>query len=282
MHSGLSAAPLTAVLVLLLLSGFPANALPVQAGSAAVADGTVSVTGADGTSRQLHDGDPVYEGDTFETGDDGYIDLELDDQGRILLQPDTRFQIAQFHFDPAAHESTGGNAGSQDSVPAETTHESAIFRLFKGALRAVDGLIGKDHPQDYAMQTPVATIGIRGTEYDVRYCADNCPAGSQPGSTPANGLYAAVTSGSIGIQTAAGTRILTKGAYGFLASRRARFRYLKTLPVVLRHMTLPERLKTRAQRMRRLIQRRRLQRWKSRTHKSFRRRLRRRIHRRGG
>lgn len=263
MHSGLSAAHLAAVLVVLTLSGVPVYAQPEQAGSVAVVDGTVGVTAEDGTTRNLHDGDPVYAGDTLDTGDGGYVDLELDDEGRILLQPNTRFQIAHFHFDPAAHGLAEAGSGPQDSSSAETTQESAVFHLFKGALRAIDGLIGKSNPQQYAMQTPVATIGIRGTEYDVRYCADNCASGSDQQTATSNGLYAAVTSGAIGIQTATGTSVLKQGGYGFLANRRARFRYLKTLPAVLRHMSLPERLKSRAERMRRLIRKRRLQRWKT-------------------
>ena len=52
--------------------------------------------------------------------------------------------------------------------------ESAFFKLVKGGLRAVDGLIGQTTPQNYGVETPVATIGVRGTAFDVRYCGDDC------------------------------------------------------------------------------------------------------------
>ena len=52
--------------------------------------------------------------------------------------------------------------------------ESAFFRLLKGGFRAVSGLIGHTRREDYAVQTPVATIGIRGTDYEVRMCSGDC------------------------------------------------------------------------------------------------------------
>lgn len=41
----------------------------------------------------------------------------------------------------------------------------AFFRLLRGGFRAVSGLIGKANVNDYRVSTPVATIGIRGTDW---------------------------------------------------------------------------------------------------------------------
>ncbi|HEC12200.1 MAG TPA: hypothetical protein ENI80_02970, partial [Acidiferrobacteraceae bacterium] len=52
----------------------------------------------------------------------------------------------------------------------------AVFKLIKGGLRAITGLISKLNPGGYNVQTPVATLGIRGTEFDVRLCTQDCAA----------------------------------------------------------------------------------------------------------
>lgn len=249
----------------LLLASTPVCAQPEQAGSAALAEGTVIAIGSSGAQRPLHDGDAVYAGDSISTSANSYADLELDDGGRILLRPGSEFQIEQYHFDPAAH----GLAGDSDASPSTPDtaqpeeQESAIFRLIKGGLRAIDGLIGKTEPQAYAMQTPVATIGIRGTEYDVRYCESNCQDEAEDGVAPDNGLYTAVNEGSIGIKNDTGVSVVKQGGYGFLENRRMRFRLLKARPHALRHMALPERFRDRVERMRKLIKQRRLRRWKA-------------------
>lgn len=259
-HIGLSIALLSG----LIAAGNAASAQPEQAGSAALAEGLVTVTGSDGSQRALHDGDSVFAGDTITTGSASYADLDLEDGGRILLRPGTTFDIEQYHFDPEAHEA--GNDTSAAPTPSSAvgeTGESAIFRLIKGGLRAIDGLIGQTHPQSYAMQTPVATIGIRGTEYDVRYCDSNCQDEADHGSSPDNGLYTAVSKGAIGIQTETGVSVVKKGGYGFLAGRHMKFERLNHLPRALRHMALPARFRARAERMRKLIRQRRARRWKA-------------------
>ncbi len=260
-------------------------AAPQRAGSAVLAVGPVTDTAADGATRALQDGDPIYSGDTLITGDDGYADLDFEDGGRMLLRPDTDFQIQAYHFDPAAHgfalappvepasyaqaAPSARSASpaqppaamqpapappSASAAPPRAEHESAFFRLIKGGFRAISGFIGHVDHQDYAVETPVATIGIRGTGYEVRYCASHCPRGEK-------GLYTGVGTGAIAIRNQAGERIATAGHFGYLASRTARFRRLRHAPRALRHMRLPSRYRARDVRNFRRVQLRRRRRW---------------------
>ncbi|HEX6550932.1 MAG TPA: hypothetical protein VF117_09700, partial [Gammaproteobacteria bacterium] len=75
------------------------------------------------------------------------------------------------------------------------------------------GLIGHVRRQDYSVQTPVATIGIRGTDYEVRYCAGDC-GDIQP--TPNDGLYTGVDSGGIVVTSQSGQIVLSHGQYGLI------------------------------------------------------------------
>ena len=223
---------------------------PEHAGSVALAQGSVTDQATDGTSRQLKDGDTVYPGDAFTLGDDSYLDLDLEDGGRILLRPDTTFQIQEYHFDPDAHPAPGEQpllAVSQQKP------ESAFFSLVKGGLRAVDGLIGQSKPQNYAIATPVATIGVRGTAFDVRYCGDDCADEKDATGAPANGLYTAVSEGSIGVKNDGGETVTKAGEYGYVKDKKSVALRRATAPRALRHMALPEKLKARADKNREQI-----------------------------
>ena len=234
---------------------------PEIAGSVAVAEGNVTDTAKDGSVRRLKDGDDVYPGDSFVLGDASYLDLDLEDTGRILLRPNTSFQITSYHFQPDAHAGSGPTDANGQPLIKPQPAESAFFKLVKGGLRAVDGLIGQSTPQNYGVETPVATIGVRGTAFDVRYCGDDCADEADASGKPENGLYTSVSEGSVGIKNDSGETVTSAGHSGFVRSRRERLQALSTPPRALRHMDLPDRLKARAEKVRGLIRQRRRQRW---------------------
>jgi hypothetical protein len=132
--------------------------------------------------------------------------------------------------------------------------ESAFFKLVKGGLRAVDGLIGQSEPKNYGVETPVATIGVRGTAFDVRYCGDDCKDEADTSGAPQNGLYTAVSEGSIGVKNDSGESVTKAGEYSYVASRHVAVQHLAAAPRALRHMALPSQLKARADKTRAQIQ----------------------------
>ena len=100
--------------------------------------------------RQLKRRSKVFEGDEIRTGDEAKVQLKFKDKGVIALQENTALQISEYEY------------SGQDGAP-----EKSFFRLMKGGFRAVSGAIGKQNPEDYRVDTPLATIGIRGTDYTV-------------------------------------------------------------------------------------------------------------------
>lgn len=207
-----------------------------QAGTVVLAVGNVTDQAADGSRRTLHDGDGIYSGDSLSTGRGAYLDLDFADGGRILLRPGTRFQIEHYHYAAAAPVQTAVPAIARSEV-----RESAFFRLIKGGLRAISGLIGHVTRADYRLDTPVATIGIRGTEYDVRYCNNDCGDKVGAAGAPQNGLYTGVDRGAIAVSNQAGEIITTAGQFMYVHDARSRIRLLRGRPAVLQHMRLPER-----------------------------------------
>jgi hypothetical protein len=235
-----------------------------QAGSVVLAVGIVTNTAADGDTHQLHDGDPIYSGDVISTGDDSYTDLDFEDGGRMLLRPNTDFQIQQYHYDPAVHgyalapgqqpPQTAPSAVSRQAQEPQPQHESAFFRLIRGGFRAISGFIGHVEHQDYAVETPVATIGIRGTGYEVRYCTSDCGPGER-------GLFTGVGNGAIVLRNQAGESVTTAGHFGYLENRKGSFRQLTGPPLALQQMRLPARYRTRDTKNLQRIRMRRQYRW---------------------
>ncbi len=133
-----------------------ARAAPKQVGDVLFAKGATTTQAADGSARLLGKGATLYEGDVLTTARRSFAVIKMIDGSKMTLRPNTVFQVKKF---------TQGE---------EEKDNNAIMRLFKGGLRALTGLIGKRNPNGYRIQTAVATIGIRGTEFDARLCTDDC------------------------------------------------------------------------------------------------------------
>lgn len=113
--------------------------------------GDVSAVQADGARRALARGESVSAGEMVDTGG-GRAQLRFTDGAMVSLQPQTQFRIDAYEFKGQADGS-----------------ERSFFSLLKGALRTITGAIGKTDRKAYRLDTAVATIGIRGTEYAVAY-----------------------------------------------------------------------------------------------------------------
>ena len=133
----------------------------------ALSRGRVKAGSLTGRKRVLIRGSPVYQGETVETGSRSFAVLAFRDETRLTVQANTELQIEQYRFTEAEAEE---EAGAED--------DSALFRLFKGGLRAVTGLVGKRKPKSFQVQTSVATIGIRGTRFDL-LCEAECAGGEE-------------------------------------------------------------------------------------------------------
>ncbi|MFK8028978.1 MAG: FecR domain-containing protein [Gammaproteobacteria bacterium] len=179
-----------------------------DAGKAIFVYGKVYVTSADGDRRVLRTGGQVEEGETVTTASNGRTQLQMADGGLLALRPGTEFLIEQFQM--------------PEEKEFATAEPRSFFVLIKGGFRSITGAIGKENKANYRVTTPVATIGIRGTDYDAVFCASDCAAYSKLlGTTVKNGLYIGVNSGGVVMQTATGSLDLNAGEYGFAKDARS-------------------------------------------------------------
>jgi hypothetical protein len=136
------------------------SALLLSAGAwAAQAVGTVvNLSGpllakkADGTAKVLALKSAVEQGDTLISEKDTYARIKFIDNSEVTLKPNTQLKIDDFSF--------------EEDKPDK---DNAAFNLVKGGLRAVTGTLGKRNKEKFGMNTPTATIGIRGTIFIAEY-----------------------------------------------------------------------------------------------------------------
>jgi hypothetical protein len=122
-----------------------------SAGTILFKSGNAVIMRADQSTHPIQQHDDVLSGDTIDTKN-GRVQIGFVDGGKVSLQPDTVYQINQYFF-----------SGEEDGS------EYALTSLIKGGLRTISGLIGHKNRDRYQLATPVATIGIRGTEFTVTY-----------------------------------------------------------------------------------------------------------------
>lgn len=122
------------------------------AGTVVQLNGPLLAKRADGAVRILSLRSEVESGDTLMTEKSTYAMVKFIDNSEITLKPSTTFKVENFAYD----------ADKPDG-------DKASFNLVKGGLRSVTGLLGKRNKEKFAMKTPSATIGIRGTTFIVEW-----------------------------------------------------------------------------------------------------------------
>lgn len=176
------------------------------AGHAIFVYNTVWRVPADGEKLPLAKGDAVFENDTIMTGRKGSVQLLMSDGAFLAVRPDTTIRLDVYHYDKNEEEGLG----------------ESIITLLKGCFRSITGLIGKENKENYRIRTPVANIGIRGTDHEPLYIPEPAD-GTEPIGEP--GLYDKVYSGETYIENDAGSVTILPNQAGFVPDRN-------TLPVV--------------------------------------------------
>ncbi|HQV80008.1 MAG TPA: FecR domain-containing protein, partial [Agitococcus sp.] len=143
-YPNLNAKGLLTAFVSCLLSG---QVIADVAGRVNFVSGKVEAVSADGNRRNLVRGELVNSGERLETNS-GRVQIRFTDGSFVSLQPNTVFGLDNYAFNKA-----------------QPNEGSLLFNFIRGSMRTVSGAIGKVNRGNYKVQTPVATIGIRGTSY---------------------------------------------------------------------------------------------------------------------
>jgi len=160
--------------------------------------GRVTVKDLNGETQILEINSPIYEGDRITTSMGSTAFIAMDDGAEIYLKEDSIIKISTYVI-------TSGF--DKDS--------SSVLDLIRGGLRKITGSIGGSALSNYQVQTGLATIGIRGTEYVIKLCKQDDCNQTVGRNDPDAKLHAVVLQGIITLTTEDDVQILMAiGEYG--------------------------------------------------------------------
>ena len=141
----------------------------------------------------------VDEGDVVRTGDKAWALLTMMDGTKITVRPDTEVRVDVYRYTEAG----------------ESAQNRAQFTLTRGAMRVASGGIAKGRNTGFVVNTPDASMTLRGADQDVAYIG--------PQFTPRGdalvGAYARSYSGEAIMKNASGTVTLRDGQVAFAETK---------------------------------------------------------------
>ena len=95
-------------------------------------------------------GSVIKVGDRITTGTNGHVHIQFEDDALVSVRPDSRLEIVRYDFNPDRPELS-----------------SVKFNLIEGITRSISGQAAKAARQRFRLNTPIAAIGVRGTDFVV-------------------------------------------------------------------------------------------------------------------
>ncbi|MEI6861936.1 MAG: FecR family protein [Verrucomicrobiota bacterium] len=92
----------------------------------------------------------IHVNDTIETASSGQVHIRFVDDALVSVRPSSTLEILRYEYS------------------AKNPQDSAVkFNLVEGTARAISGQAAKNARQNFRMNTPIAAIGVRGTDFVV-------------------------------------------------------------------------------------------------------------------
>lgn len=123
---------------------------PAAVGKIVWVKGSIQAISPDKKVRDLASNAIVFSHDVLVTKKGGQAQVVFSDHTMMTLSENTTIYINKYDFKP---EVKSGSAGK------------FVMDLIEGGYRTITGTIAKSNPPDYQVNTEVATIGVRGTDY---------------------------------------------------------------------------------------------------------------------
>ena len=152
--------------------------------------------------RNLDVSNEVFVGDRIFTGVKGFVRLSMIDDAKIDLRCNSEMVIEDYRL------LRGGNR--------------SVLHLIKGSVRKITGSIGKVADDIYEMHTPLATVGVRGTEYAIRVLQSHGCDGSL--DVNSQGLFVKVNKGAIDVKSNKQKVSMNKGEAAHLSNKDSKLK----------------------------------------------------------
>ena len=182
-----------------------------QVGVVVESSGRVVAVDKRGISRKLSRGYPVFLGDKVVSGESGSVRLRMIDEALLDLGCLSIMVIEEYALN--------------------ISNRKSILNLLQGSLKKITGKIGKMTDDVYQLKTPLASVGVRGTEYALRVFQTKGCGGTIDAD---DGLYLEVIKGLVDVSNEAGHEVIAKGETAYVPLPKAVPRKVKIEPGVIR------------------------------------------------
>lgn len=180
-------------LLVLVIVGAAPLAQADDKGQVTHLSGVLSAKKPDGTIRILAERSEVSTGDVLTSEKNTYANIRFSDGTQMTMKPASSVKVEKFAY--------------QVDKPQE---DSFVVSLLTGGLRLVTGLVGARNRAKFSVTTQTATIGIRGTTFNIDDCVD--VSGEGCGGHDA-GIYVGVTNGEVSVTNSQGSLLVRAGTF---------------------------------------------------------------------
>lgn len=145
------------VIVALLVSGpaLPQAQTSIAVGEVSLVLGKAYRLTRAGAREQLERGSKIAVGDRIDTRSNGHVHVRFVDNALVSVRPNSQLVIQRYDYNP--------------DEPADS---AVKFDLREGVTRAISGEAAKAARDRFRLNTPIAAIGVRGTDFVVSADAD--------------------------------------------------------------------------------------------------------------
>jgi len=182
-------------------------------GSVSLLIGEAWVVRPDGSQQALQRGAQVRVGDRIETSANGHVHMRFIDNAAVSVRPQSSLEVQAYHFDPLRPELN-----------------EVRLRVEKGTSRSISGAATDADKSRFRLNTPIAAIGVRGTDFIVQADALGVRATVSDGAIAVSALGAGCSANSLG--PCAGAQELSADMGRLMAEVRSNDQSARLVPAV--------------------------------------------------
>jgi len=176
--------------------------------------GVARVVHIDGSSEVLRRGSSIVVGDRVETSGNGHVHLRFIDKGAVSVRPDSVLEVQAYRYD----------------ADKPQTNEVRL-RVEQGTSRSISGAATELDKNRFRLNTPIAAIGVRGTDFIVHTDAAGMRATVADGTIVVGALGNGCSAAGLGPCVGADSRVLSADMGRLMAEVRPGERVARVVPV---------------------------------------------------
>ncbi|WP_158219896.1 FecR domain-containing protein [Ideonella sp. A 288] len=190
-----------------------ARASESAVGQVSLLIGEARVVRADGSREVLHRGASIQVGDRIETAANGHVHVRFIDNAAVSVRPESVLEVQAYRYDAQRPQSN-----------------EVRLRVEQGTSRSISGAATELDKTRFRLNTPIAAIGVRGTDFIVQTDASGVRATVADGAIVVGALGAGCSAAGLGPCGGSDDRVLSADMGRVMAELKPGDRMARLVP----------------------------------------------------